>query len=216
MSSLLCRDQHFLSNSRGPYPQEGLFWDHGAGCCQVWSTRISVGWVCIPTLRIFTLKMFSTLILKADRDPCGQRCQAGAWLWSLLLAPIPVPGTTSPRDSELLTQRLLLWHICAPPTWIPSTGSPTGVSSSRVPADSGHGSLVLGLMHGGSEEPQRAGRGAHPPLACSTSRFGLPHSHHTFSVLLHTPHPKSLPACLQISLGGQPVVVCPLNLWFYS
>lgn len=108
-------------------------------------------------------------------------------------------------------------YLCpTPPTWIPSTGSPTGVSSSRVPADSAHGSLVLGLMRGGSEEPQRAGRGAHPPLACSTSRFGLPHSHHTFSVLLHTPHPTSLPACLQISLGGQPVAVCPLNLSFYS
>lgn len=38
------------------------------------STHIAVRWVFFPTVRIFTLKMFSIHILKADRDPSGQRC----------------------------------------------------------------------------------------------------------------------------------------------
>lgn len=108
--------------------------------CWVWSIHISVRWVCFPTLRIFTLKVFSILMLKADRDPCGQRCQAGAWLWSLLLTPIPVPGTTSPRDSNLLNtpkgSELLTQSrgCCSGISVPPQTGFPPPGASQGYPA----------------------------------------------------------------------------------
>lgn len=128
----------FPQQQQSPYPQEMLFWDHGAGCWQVQSTHISVRWVCFPTLRIFTLKMFSIFILKTDRDP----------LWAEvpgrnLAMVLAIDTYSSPWDHESLRfrltqhtqglrapdpkQRLLLWHICASPPWVPSTGSLTGV-----------------------------------------------------------------------------------------
>jgi len=108
-------------------------------------------------------------------------------------------------------QRLLLCRGCASPAWAPCAGNLTGVPSFRL--QRGDGGLwcwdhwKCGLK-GAPESWERCS------TACRACRFGAPSLLHLLCSLTH--RLSQIPACLQASPGGQPVVVCALMLCLYG